>query len=529
MQPKRLIFTATALGLGWLVSATAGCEVRARVLAPASEAPCAVTVASEDVSRADALVGDGTPGSCTEAAFNAALAIGGVVRFACGASPLTLVVTAEKVIRRDTLLDGGGTITLDGGGASRLFVLGAPGGEAVSLTLQYLTLRGGHATVTPASAGGSARAGGGAVLQFGGSLVVTDSVLEGNRAIANGPAQAGGAISAYGGRLVIARTRFERNQAGSGGAVAAFATELTLVRSQMIGNQAVGEGSGAEGIGGALLVSQEGQPAALCQVTMAGNQATYFGTAMHLQGGGGETMVIEEAAILDNVAPPSTSSAGSGPAVFLGLLAARLRAVTIAGNQGELNPGLWVNGGTREDQTASVSLTNVTIAGNRVHRHADATTDGVGAALWIEGRVRGEIVNCTLAGNLGEFGSGIVHPRQLTIRNTIIANQGTNPGAPQNCAEIGGVTVPGSGDRVLQWPAETLADYLCATGATLADPLLGPLQDHGGFAPTMMPAAGSPAVGAGADCPATDQRGHARPERCTLGAVEADGAAVAGQ
>ena len=41
----------------------------------------------------------------------------------------------------------------------------------------------------------------------------------------------------------------------------------------------------------------------------------------------------------------------------------------------------------------------------------------------------------------------------------------------------------------------------------------------------MMPAAGSPAVGAGVNCPATDQRGRARPARCTLGAVEADGTA----
>jgi hypothetical protein len=56
-----------------------------------------------------------------------------------------------------------------------------------------------------------------------------------------------------------------------------------------------------------------------------------------------------------------------------------------------------------------------------------------------------------------------------------------------------------------------------------ADPMLGPLQDNGGFAPTMMPAATSPAVGSGADCPSTDARGHARPSRCTLGAIEADG------
>jgi len=500
-----------------------GCSVHVDVLEPASSSPCGVAVGPVDTSRPDGVVGDGTPASCTEDALNAALAGGGIIRFRCGASPLTIPVTAEKVILRDAVIDGGNTITLDGAGASRIFVVGAPGGRAVSLTLQYLTLRRGYAQVTPASAGGSIRMGGGAVLQFGGSLVITDSVLADNDATANGPDETGGAVCSQGGRLAIARTSLDGNRAGSGGAVAAIGTELVLVRTQLTNNQAIGQGSGWQGIGGALLADQDGQSVGMCQVTMSGNQANYFGTAMHLQDTGGAAMTIAEAAFLDNVAPPPTTDQASGPAVFLGIVTARLTNVTVARNQGQGNPGIWVNGSTQPTRAATIVFTNVTIADNLVYRHSDPSTDGVGAALWIEGVVHGGLDNCTLAGNLAEFGAGIVHPGQLTVRNSIIANQGTNVSTAQNCSDLGDTVPPASGDRDLQWPVESLPSYACVTGISLADPLLGALQDNGGYAPTMMPAAGSPAVGSGADCPATDQRGHQRPARCTLGAVEADG------
>ncbi|HEX3872919.1 MAG TPA: choice-of-anchor Q domain-containing protein [Solirubrobacteraceae bacterium] len=56
------------------------------------------------------------------------------------------------------------------------------------------------------------------------------------------------------------------------------------------------------------------------------------------------------------------------------------------------------------------------------------------------------------------------------------------------------------------------------------NPQLGPLRDNGGPTDTLAPAAGSPAVDAGLDaaCPATDQRGAARPAgaHCDIGAVE---------
>ena len=62
------------------------------------------------------------------------------------------------------------------------------------------------------------------------------------------------------------------------------------------------------------------------------------------------------------------------------------------------------------------------------------------------------------------------------------------------------------------------------------DPLLGPLADNGGPTATRMPDPASHAIDGGdpATCPATDQRGVARPQGavCDIGAVEAPAAAV---
>ncbi len=54
-------------------------------------------------------------------------------------------------------------------------------------------------------------------------------------------------------------------------------------------------------------------------------------------------------------------------------------------------------------------------------------------------------------------------------------------------------------------------DAACVPGITWADPQLGALGPHGGAVPTVLVAAGSPALTAGVDCPPTDARGKARP------------------
>ena len=72
------------------------------------------------------------------------------------------------------------------------------------------------------------------------------------------------------------------------------------------------------------------------------------------------------------------------------------------------------------------------------------------------------------------------------------------------------------GDGNIQWPMVhtvcTNADTACTPSTTFADAMLGALQDNGGDTETQLPAAGSPALGVGVNCPATDQGGMPRPK-----------------
>ena len=71
----------------------------------------------------DHVVGSGTPASCTSAAVVSAVASGGYISFRCGRKPVTITMTATaKVVNtsRWVVLDGGGLVTLSGGGRHQI-------------------------------------------------------------------------------------------------------------------------------------------------------------------------------------------------------------------------------------------------------------------------------------------------------------------------------------------------------------------------------------------------------------------------
>src|SRR2546427_8324362 len=117
------------------------------------------------------VVGTGTSASCSEAALDACLPGGGSfdgnVTFACGGAA-TIIVTSlnGKTISADTTIDGGGLITLSGGGTRPLFSVNA----AVMLALDNVTITAGE--------GGIARNGG--AVFVGGTLTVTNSTFSDN-------------------------------------------------------------------------------------------------------------------------------------------------------------------------------------------------------------------------------------------------------------------------------------------------------------------------------------------------------------
>src|SRR5580704_340832 len=115
-------------------------------------AVCTAPIQAADVSQPATVVGTGTAASCTEALLSAALTKGGVVTFDCGAAAATITVTKtiELPTGVDTVIDGGGLVTIDGGGTVRILDWNSQNYRANmhKLTLQNITFAHGHAAGT---------------------------------------------------------------------------------------------------------------------------------------------------------------------------------------------------------------------------------------------------------------------------------------------------------------------------------------------------------------------------------------------
>lgn len=231
-------------------------------LSAAVLATALAALASGEVAQAAGVVGSGTPASCTEVAFDAALVGGGLVTFDCGASPATIVFTAQKGISASTDLDGGGLVTLSGGDAVRLFDV--TGGA--TLGIANLTLVDGHLTAVNEN--------GAAVRTNPGNLVISNSTLSGHTVDQGGC----GAIGMFNGSsLAMTASTVSGNYASSqGGAMCLFNTDADIVNSTISGNSAgAGGGIDASSSGTTRTIAIESSTIAnnTSDLTASGNEA----------------------------------------------------------------------------------------------------------------------------------------------------------------------------------------------------------------------------------------------------------------
>jgi hypothetical protein len=208
-----------------------------------------------DVSNSTA-VGTGTPASCTFAALNAAVANAGAITFNCGDAPITIPVTATMKLSttKDTVIDGGNKVTLDGGHAVQILNYDTGNWQVTEtrLTLQHLTLANGKTNPTdmiPAAPAGETACSqgyddgeGGALYMRDGNLTVVDCIFTGNQAAQLGPDTGGGAIYITGSKhgAVIVGSTFTNNSGANAGAVGSLYAELDLYNSLFQGNTATG-------------------------------------------------------------------------------------------------------------------------------------------------------------------------------------------------------------------------------------------------------------------------------------------------
>ncbi len=227
--------------------------------ASAAVSPVAVPPAARavDTSHPDRWVGTGTPGSCTSRAVVRAVAKGGVIRFRCGSRPVRIVLRqTAKVVNtsRRVVLDGGGLVTLSGGGTRRIlyqdtcdrrqrWTTSHCDDQATPvLVVQNLTFADGNATGERYDGGG-----GGAIFARGGRLKIVGSAFAGNRCDATGPDLGGGAIRAlsqyHGQPVTVVASTFTRGRCSNGAALSSIGVSWSIYNSVFTGNRAIGRGA----------------------------------------------------------------------------------------------------------------------------------------------------------------------------------------------------------------------------------------------------------------------------------------------
>ncbi|MGE0791804.1 MAG: right-handed parallel beta-helix repeat-containing protein [Sandaracinaceae bacterium] len=451
-----------------------------------------------DVASPDAVVGDGTAASCTEAELRSAAAAGGTIVFDCGPDPLTIVVTSQIVFTEESVVDGGGLVTLSGGNTTRILYLDS-GYDTPTPRLTVQRLRFIDGASQPG--GEDTAVGGGAIYRDGGSLTVLDCTFEHNRAPSPGQDIAGGAIYGFGGGdTIISGSIFLDNQASDGGAVGSLNGDLTIVNSTLTNNAATGtDGNpGNGGAGGAVYMDGRDEVTTLCGVTIANNTAGAIGGGFFRVSNDDSGSFVMDRSTVDANRVTRTDEGNAG-GLYLQGLALTVTNSTISRNEAFYNGGIWIN-------TCTVEMTNVTIAEN-------VAFGSNGGGVWLGHTPTGTMRNCTIANNRstadGQVAGGIFGDG-LTLVNTIVANNTAmyTPTCDSRRSD-------GSGN--LQFPDSAL----CTESPLVEDPMLDALGDHGGDTETMAPSASSPARGLGTGCPPTDQRGEPRGEPCTAGAVEA--------
>ena len=445
-------------------------------------------------------------------------------------------------------------LTIEGAGAGQTVIDACKLGDraleimpGASVTLKGLTITNGHAQDgTDGAAGGdygseggagNPGADGGAILNEG-NLTLTNTAITDSHAGNGGNGGEGGPLGGSGGL---------GGDGGSGGGIASTGT-LTLSDTTISGNSAGNGGAGGAATVGSTANGESGNGG-------SGNSGGNGG------GGGGIANEIGTATIDTSTITANTSGAG-------GAGTPGENSASTQGNGG--NGGTGGSGGNGAgiasagsvQGNASLQATNDTIEGNIAGNGGNAGNPGSGASDIFEDGHGGnggnggyggglvnllhsttQLVNLTIAENSGGtggsggsasgsfpagtngssgHGGGIyANPSSPTLKNTILYENQTG-------GDCRGAITDGGHNLVfsLAQLGGVVPDPCNLSGFSTGDPKLAALAANGGPTQTMRLQPGSAAIdqvpASGAGCPATDQRGVARPggTACDIGAYE---------
>ena len=273
---------------------------------PDGNSPVPPEAGPADVSVPDHIVGDGTPGSCTAEAFIDAVSKGGRIVFNCGPDPVTITLDKPAKIFNDAdpdiVIDGGGLVTLSGGGKTRILYMNTcdqnqhwttshcQNQDHPRLTVQNITFADGD------SRSEAEYDGGGAIWVRGGRFRAVNCRFFNNAGDSLGPDTGGAAIrvfSQYNNLPVyIVNCTFGGapgygNFASNGGAVSSIGVSWTIINSMFSHNRAIGNGGNPSqsgtpggGSGGAIYNDGNTMTLTLLGTLIEKNSVNAYGSAI---------------------------------------------------------------------------------------------------------------------------------------------------------------------------------------------------------------------------------------------------------
>ncbi|MFS4446662.1 hypothetical protein [Maribacter sp. 2307UL18-2] len=245
---------------------------------PEGDSPIPPEAGLEDVTNSDTIIGDGTPESCDCDAVVDAVALGGKITFNCGPDPVNILMNRPaKVVNAantEVVIDGGGLVTLTGGGTTRILYMNTcdqdqgwttdhcQNQDHPRLTVQNLTFADGNSTNETIYDGG------GAIWVRGGRFKAVNCRFFNNICSSLGPDVGGGAIRVFSQfnnlPVYIVNSTFGGaagygNSGSNGGAISSIGVSWTIINSLFSHNTATGnganpaqEGTPGGGSGGAI-------------------------------------------------------------------------------------------------------------------------------------------------------------------------------------------------------------------------------------------------------------------------------------
>jgi len=460
----------------------------ANTILQANVSPRTATYRVYDVNSTGDLTLDGLTirnGRCIDGCLDVFPFAGG------GIFNLGILTVTNSILSSNTAIEGGGiynrggTVTLMGVTFSdNRADIGTEGGCGGGLCSD----RGSETLTDVTFSNNYAAFGGGMSMDNSTAAILTNVNFSGNSAN-NGPSdvRGGGGLAVFRSSPTLTNVTFSNNEGEPGGGMLTRYNNSnpTLTNVIFSGNVSLSD------YGGGMFNDYYSSPT-LTNVTFSDNGSRW---------GGGMSNNEYSNPTLTNVTFSNNSSRWGG-GIYNSGSNPMLTNVTLSGNTAA------DSGGGIYNDNSNPTLTNVTISGNSASNFGGGVYNTSSSPT---------LTNVTFSGNSAPSGGGamVSIAGSPIVQDSIFWNDGT---------ELYNVfATPAVADSIVS------GGYPAGTNMIDADPLLGSLQDNGGFTQTMALGAGSPAIDAGNDntCASTDQRGVTRPQgnHCDIGAYEYESSA----